>query len=99
MRHPSTARRLFKDWEPDDPEQFDEALARQVARLPDQPRQVIELYDQGLTFDDIADRLGLTRDRVRQLHAAGLRTLRHPARGLRRLGHPKGREMRPESED
>ncbi len=33
-----------------------------------------------MTLTDIADRFGVTRERVRQIRADALRRLRHPAR-------------------
>lgn len=49
--------------------------------LNEQERKVLkEYYFEGMTYDDIAEEFGLTRERIRQIIAKGLRKLRHPAR-------------------
>jgi RNA polymerase primary sigma factor len=78
---------LFADVTAEDPlELVDLALARQRVRdalelLSDRERQVLELRfglvdgSDGISLEQIGKRLGLTRERVRQLEAGALRTL------------------------
>lgn len=52
-----------------------------VDRLPDRPHSIITWYYQdGLTFQQIARRLGITESRVGQLHAKALERLKHQLR-------------------
>lgn len=53
-------------------------LHHHVQRLPEGERRVIQWhYQQEMSFEDIALRLGLTRGRISQLHRKGLTTLRN----------------------
>jgi RNA polymerase sigma factor (sigma-70 family) len=72
--------------EPYEQDDYDKAelrsiLAKQMESLSKVQRIVIKarFYDD-MTFDQIANRLGITTERVRQIEAAGLRTLLHPNR-------------------
>ena len=61
-----------------------EALVQAIGRLPERERRIIRLrYLSGekRTLESIGIELGLTRERVRQIEAAALRKLRHPALG------------------
>lgn len=52
-----------------------------VDRLPDRPHRIIAwYYRDGLTFDQIARRLGVTESRVTQLHAQALARLKNQLR-------------------
>jgi RNA polymerase primary sigma factor len=64
-----------------------EAVRQAVATLPERHREVIELRfglsDQGpVSLEEIGRRLGITRERVRQLETRALRELRTVAPGL-----------------
>jgi len=54
----------------------------EIARLPDQSREVVELLLQGVNYRSIADQLGLSYHDVRKAANAGLEILRHRLRGL-----------------
>jgi RNA polymerase primary sigma factor len=83
---------LFADTTAEDPvELVDVAMARQRVRdalelLPERERQVLELRfglvegTDGISLEQIGKRMGLTRERVRQLETGALRALE------RRLG-------------
>lgn len=65
----------------DDVEGPDEELQREVALLPEPGRTVIALYfglnnENPETLQSIGDRLGLTRERIRQIKETTLRKLR-----------------------
>lgn len=70
---------------------FTEALRAACAELPDRDREVIErryLTEEPETFQAIADRFGLTRERIRQIEVRALRTIHRKLlerRGIRRL--------------
>lgn len=65
-------------------------LADALSTLPPSEAEVIWLYDaDGLSFDAIADRLGLGRKAVRGLYARALKNLR------RVLDPPAGQQVRP----
>lgn len=67
-----------------------QAVGDMVAQLPARKRQIVAEYfgmtgNRGSTLDQIGQRLGLTRERVRQILAATLADLR------RRIDHPQDR--------
>jgi len=73
---------------PDDP-LLDDALRREIekalATLTPREAEVITLYfginrEQPLTLEEIGERFGLTRERVRQIKEKALRRLRHTSR-------------------
>lgn len=70
---------------------FAEALRAACAELPDRDREVIErryLTEEPETFQSIADRFGLTRERIRQIEVRALRSIHRKLlerRGIRRL--------------
>jgi|GEM_PF-3688046 len=77
--------RLFGDWhKPKDPEALARALEREIQTLSPEEQEVLALRE-GLTCGEAAKRLGLSKEKVRQIEARALRKLRHPSRGLRRL--------------
>lgn len=52
-------------------------IAQQIARLPDREETIIrQHYENGVSFAQIAQLLGLSKGRVSQLHAAALAKLR-----------------------
>jgi RNA polymerase sigma factor (sigma-70 family) len=56
-------------------------VSKVVSTLTPREQQVIRMrFEDDLTFDECANRLGVTRERVRQIEAKALRNLRHPAR-------------------
>jgi RNA polymerase primary sigma factor len=55
-------------------------LARAVAALPDEHRQVIALRGEGLTLAEVATKLGTTRELVRRLESEALARLRRALR-------------------
>lgn len=70
---------------------FVEALREACAALPDRDREIIErryLCEDPETFQSIAERFGLTRERIRQIEARALRRIRksltshHAVQGL-----------------
>lgn len=74
------------------------ALAALIGQLPPRWQQIVVAH-HGLgqappqSFATLGDRLGLTRQRVQQLHATALRWLAHPAHSLR-LRRLLGRDRR-----
>jgi RNA polymerase primary sigma factor len=65
-----------------------ERLTEVLRGLPPRYREVIELrfglHDgQSWSLEEVAQRLGITRERVRQIEARGLKNLRHPDRCAR----------------
>jgi predicted DNA-binding protein (UPF0251 family) len=40
-------------------------------------------YFEDAQFEDIADDMGVSRERIRQIEAKALRKLKHPSRGLK----------------
>jgi RNA polymerase sigma factor (sigma-70 family) len=77
-----TDARLPEGWEPAAPDSADEVVERHslgalLAPLPDGSRRVLELrYLDGMEIDEIADRLGMTRNAVDQALHRGHRALR-----------------------
>ncbi|MGN0665351.1 MAG: sigma-70 family RNA polymerase sigma factor [Huintestinicola sp.] len=60
-------------------------LREEVNKLPDQEREVIQKhYFDNKNYDSISEERGISRERVRQIHASALRHLRKP-KILRRL--------------
>lgn len=68
---------------------FDDSLKKEIhtalASLSDREREVICLYfgleqDQALTLEEIGEKFGLTRERVRQIKEKAIRRLRHASR-------------------
>jgi RNA polymerase primary sigma factor len=62
-------------------------VARALATLADREREIVRLRfgvgtDHEHTLEEIATRLSLTRERVRQIEAVALRKLGHPFPGL-----------------
>ncbi len=59
-------------------------LAATLEHLKPKEREVIRLRygfdDEALTFDEIGERLDLSRERIRQIEAKAMRMLRHPSR-------------------
>lgn len=51
-----------------------------IARLPDRTQQILRLRAAGQTLGLIADRLGISKERVRQIECAALRKLRNKTR-------------------
>lgn len=64
--------------------QLNTGLAREVARLPDREATILrQHYENGVSFTQIAQLLGLSKGRVSQLHASALARLRTRIRHLR----------------
>lgn len=62
---------------PDEPAELLEPLRDALPRLSDRQRDVLNLrYRDGLTLAEAGERLGVTRERVRQIEAGALRELR-----------------------
>ena len=65
-----------------------EELANTLSILDDRERDIIESYfginteHTGMTLDDIGDRYGLTKERIRQIKEKAIRKLRHNAQNL-----------------
>ncbi len=68
---------------------FEDSLKKEIhtalASLSDREREVICLYfgleqDQALTLEEIGEKFGLTRERVRQIKEKAIRRLRHASR-------------------
>jgi hypothetical protein len=55
-------------------------LAREIQTLPDRQRDAALAHAAGLNLEDIARHWGKSRERVRQVLARALRTMRHPSR-------------------
>lgn len=61
-------------------EQTRKLIADALSKLPKRQRQIIQLrYTEELTFEECGNRLGISKERVRQLEAIALRKLRRPA--------------------
>lgn len=78
-----------KDTEASDEILLRESLAQEINRsletLSEKERQVVVMFygigmNHGFTLDEIADKYGLTRERVRQIKEKALRRLKHPSR-------------------
>ena len=66
---------------PELPVDFDGSLAYALSTLDERTRQMIEdRFKHRLILDDIASKHHVTRERVRQIIAKGMRRLRHPYR-------------------
>ena len=60
------------------PSDLEESLDIMIQKLHDQERKVILCrYEEGLTHDETAKNLGVTRERVRQIEAKAIRKLRY----------------------
>lgn len=60
------------------------AYAELIATLPPQQRAVIgSRHFEGQTYREIGDMMGLTVERIRQIHMSALRKLRHPVKSRR----------------
>jgi RNA polymerase sigma factor (sigma-70 family) len=56
-------------------------VSRVVSTLTEREQEVIRMrFEDDLTLDECANRLGVTRERVRQIEAKAIRKLRQPAR-------------------
>jgi RNA polymerase sigma factor (sigma-70 family) len=54
-------------------------VSKAVSTLTKREQEVIQMrFENDLTFDECASRLGVTSERVRQIYAKALRKLRHP---------------------
>lgn len=66
--------------------QLQQIIARHVESLPEQARQVIRYhYFQGLSFEEIAALLDLSKGRISQIHSQALKRLRQLHAGQERL--------------
>ncbi|MFA7124284.1 MAG: sigma-70 family RNA polymerase sigma factor, partial [Candidatus Delongbacteria bacterium] len=72
-----------------DKQLFDDSLREEIdialKSLTDKEKEVIMLYfgidqDQPMTLEEIGDKFGLTRERVRQIKEKAIRRLRHTSR-------------------
>lgn len=60
------------------PSDLEESLDTMLQKLHDREREVILYrYEEGLTHDDIAKKLNVTRERIKQIEAKALRKLRY----------------------
>lgn len=82
--HLKIADRLFPFHLPRDPEALAAAIEREITTLPNDIQQVLRLRET-MTYTETAQALNMKREKVRQVEARGLRMLRHPTRGLRKL--------------
>jgi RNA polymerase primary sigma factor len=69
-----------------------EEIARTLATLEERERDVIRLYfgiDEGIahTLDEIGQRMGLTRERVRQIKERAIKRLKHVSRSRRLMSY------------
>jgi len=65
-----------------------EEIASVLSELPDRDREVVELRfglndEASRTLEEVGKGLGVTRERIRQIEARTLRTLRHPSKSRR----------------
>ena len=84
---PAAEREITAIAERDRAQRLHAALEKTMAALPQTEREVLQArYYQGLTLQEIAKERGVGWQRVQQIEAKALRTLRHPAfnRELRR---------------
>lgn len=70
--------------------QIQEALAGVLASLGGRERQVLELRfglggNQPITLEEAGRKLGVTRERIRQIETSALRKMRHPSRSRKLL--------------
>lgn len=56
------------------------ALDEVLSTIPENHQQVLKLRFEGMTLDEVAEKMHLSRERVRQIEAAALRKMRHPER-------------------
>lgn len=58
-----------------------EVMQKAIADLTDKEQEVIRMhFFDGLTLDEIGERFGITKERIRQIEAKALRKLRHPTK-------------------
>ena len=70
-----------EEWEHDIPVDFEGSLAYVLATLTKREQNVIiQRFKECRTYEDIGKDYNITRERIRQLEAKGLRKLRHPTR-------------------
>ena len=61
-------------------EKQEEGLAKVLSSLKPRERKVLELrFKEGMTLEEVGKIFGVSRERVRQIEAVALRTLRHPS--------------------
>jgi RNA polymerase sigma factor (sigma-70 family) len=64
-----------------DKEELKRVAAKAISSLPKREQQVIKLHIwYGLSLEEIGKRLGVTKERIRQIEARALRMLKHPER-------------------
>jgi RNA polymerase sigma factor (sigma-70 family) len=67
---------------------FAQSIMNALSVLPERELQVLKMHhglgeeEHALTLQEIGERMGLTRERVRQLEAKAIARLRHPASGV-----------------
>jgi RNA polymerase primary sigma factor len=66
-------------------ESLGESMRRALSTLDERERRIMELYfglndEEPLTLEDIGERLGLTRERIRQIKERAIQRLRHHSR-------------------
>jgi RNA polymerase primary sigma factor len=83
---------------PDD-ETFEHALSDDMERaldtLADREKQILSLYfglggEEPLTLEEIGQKLGLTRERIRQIKEKAISRLRHSSRAKYLQGYMEG---------
>lgn len=66
-------------------QEMEAAINESLATLPEEIQTILRLrFFDKMTLQAIGDRIGMTREKVRQREETGLRKLRHPVR-IRRL--------------
>ena len=97
--HDLTLAERIADGEADDPaeaaelDEVQRGLRRALASLNERERQVLELRfglgeDDEMTLAEVGERLGLSRERVRQLETRAIKKLRFRARWIRLANLP-----------
>lgn len=78
---PSEQQSYLPDFSKFEQEQTTALVSQAVSTLASREQEVIRLrFEDDLTLEECANRLDVTRERVRQIEAKALRKLRHPVR-------------------
>ena len=69
-----------------DRKEMQRAITQALSKLSPKEEQLLRMrFFLDMTLDEIAKKYNVTRERVRQIEAKGLRKLKHPAKNLKRF--------------
>lgn len=77
---PSDEQYYLPDFSDFENRQAENLIGKALAKLSGKGREVLRMrYEEDMTLDQCAERLGVSRERIRQIEAKALRQMRHPA--------------------